>query len=460
MLKFKSVEIKDIPVLNSYLRNSSITCDRTSVNLFCWQHFYRTEWTEYNNWLIIRAFINGERRAAYIPVSKNSTPNYHEIIPILLENASLCNETLTLMGLNKNECDILEKNFKNQFIFDNNRDFADYIYLVEDLKSLKGRKYSQKRNHVNKFKSLYNYRYEPIDKNNIKDCLELEDFWINQHNGDEGAVSENQVIKKAFQNFETLGLLGGALYVDDKLVAFTYGSAINNEMFCTHVEKADINYNGVYQMINHLFAQHIPDNFIYLNREEDMGLKGLRKSKMSYEPYKLNYKTTALFKNQDMNDIINIWKQCFGEDDDYVYPFLSRYYFEHCSFTKRIDGHIIAMLFVIPCETSIGMAAYIYGVATLPEHQYKGYSSEIMQDFISKCKNEKYDFAFLIAEDTNLEKYYEKFGFSKTKTNVIFNSDLNLGTGEPSKDLAMILPMNDNFNVLNYSESIECKPIL
>lgn len=460
MLNFKSVRIQDKKTIDSYLKVGSQTCDRAFANLFCWQHFYKTQWAEYENWLVIRAYINGERRAAYIPVSKNESPHYEQIIPALLEEAKQNKQNLTLMGLDDKEIEILKNCCSNDFIFDKNRDFADYVYKSEDLRTLKGRKYAQKRNHVNKFKLLYDFRYEPISKNNIPDCLKLEENWLQQHRSDNSTYAEYDVIKSAFDNYDELDLTGGALYVGDNLVAFTYGSALNGEMFCTHVEKGDISYEGVYQMINYLFAQHLPDNYVYINREEDMGLKGLRKSKMSYEPERLNYKNTALVVTPDMRDIICVWKKCFGEEDTYIYPFLSRYYFEHCSFVKRINGKIVAMLFMVPCATEIGKAAYVYGVATLPECRNQGFSTELMRQFIEHCRKKRFDFAFLIAENEALTDFYARFGYVKTSMQVNFDSDMNLGTGIAENDTALVLPLQEDFNISELPEQVSCKPLL
>ena len=131
-----------------------MTCDRTFTNLFCWQHYFHTSWTEVNDWLVVRAYINGERRAAYIVFSKSDTPDYSEILPLLEADAAMLGLPLTLMGLAECECEMLRCQYPDAFLFDKNRDFADYVYLAENLRMLKGRKYAQKRNHVNKFKSL------------------------------------------------------------------------------------------------------------------------------------------------------------------------------------------------------------------------------------------------------------------------------------------------------------------
>ena len=459
-LTFKPVEIQHRGIFHPYLTKNSQTCDRTFANTFCWQHLFHTQWAEANGFLIIRAFINGERRAAYILVSQKDIPSYADILPALEADAANLDQPLTLMGLSKDECDTLQSQHPGQFFFDRNRDFADYIYNVEDLKTLKGRKYAPKRNHINKFKSLYDYHYEAITAENIVECRQLEEDWISQHAEDDSAQAEYLTIQNAFQHFEALGLFGGALYVRDKLVAFTYGSAIRNNIFCTHVEKADIHYEGVYQMINYLFAQHLPEQFTFINREEDMGIAGLRKSKTSYHPAMLAYKHTALKLNDDMRDIIHIWEKCFGKEDSSVYTFLSRYYFNHCTLLEKADGHVVSMVFMIPCQTPFGLAAYLYGIATLPEYQQRGISSRLIQQMLEKCHQNGVAFTFLIPADESLKDYYAKFGYMDTQTNAVFESDMDLGTGDTKKDRIMILPFDETFRIENLSETLECRPML
>lgn len=460
ILQFQPVGIQHRDILLPYLRKNSLTCDRTFTNLFCWQNHYRTQWAEVNGWLVVRAHINGERKAAYIAISQNDTPDYSEIIPLLEADAMQNNQPLSLMGLNDDECALLQQQFPNAFVFDRNRDFADYIYRTEDLSTLKGRKYAQKRNHVNKFKSLYSFHYEPITQNNIADCLQLEESWFTQHDHDESARAEYDTIRRAFQHFDELKLIGGNLYIDQHIVAFTYGSAVNDHVFCTHVEKGDIHYNGIYQIINQLFAQHLPKEYIYINREEDLGIPGLRKSKLSYEPEFLAYKTTALKLNDEMQDIIQIWNKCFGETDTSIYTFLSRYYFSHCTMLEKRDGHVVSMVFMIPCQTPLGLAAYFYGIATLPEYQHQGISSKLIYQMLEKCRQNGAVFSFLIPEGEGLKDYYSKFGYLGTQTNAVFESDMDLGTGDTKKDRIMILPFDKSLHIEKLPITLECRPML
>ena len=460
-LNFHPFEIQDRKHLLPYLTKRSLTCDRTFNNQFCWQHHYHTTWAESDGWLVIRAYINGERRAAYIPISQDDTPDYTHIIPQMEDDAAQLGLPLTLMGLTEPECALLRQQCPDTFIFDKNRDFADYIYRAEDLRTLKGRKFAQKRNHVNKFKSLFpQFRYEPITNENIGDCLRLEEEWIAQHPDDESALAERTVIHNALSHFEELELLGGTLYVDDKLIAFSYGSPVNSSMFCTHVEKADIRYEGAYQMINQQFALHIPDNYTLINREEDLGMPGLRKAKMSYEPVEMAYKTTALKLTSEMRDIIHVWGKCFGEDDPSVYQFLSRYHFGPCALTEKADGHIVAMAFMIPCETAFGTGAYLYGVATLPKYRHQGISTRLVHRLLEQCRESGAAFSFLIPGDTEVVRFYERLGYRPTDTRPVFNCDMDLGTGDTKKDRILILPLSETFRMETFPETLECTPML
>ncbi len=167
----------------------------------------------------------------------------------------------------------------------------DYIYNRSDLEFLTGAKYQPKRNHINKFKSLYDYRFEPLDLTRKEQYVELcNKTHQPQTISDKYYISledEISAIWKALDNFEQLRLIGRALYVGDELVAFTCGAKLTDNMIDIIVEKANIEYSGAYSMINNLFVKSLPQEYIYINREEDLGIEGLRKAKLSYHPCKI-----------------------------------------------------------------------------------------------------------------------------------------------------------------------------
>ena len=133
----------------------------------------------------------------------------------------------------------------------------------------------------------------------MPECLEFEAKWYKANRTDddqEELTDERKSMIFALNHFKELNLLGGAIRIDHKLVAFTFGSPINQDTFGVHVEKADTDYEGAYSIINQEFASRIPEQYVYVNREEDLGIPGLRKAKLSYNPTILLPKAAVIKK--------------------------------------------------------------------------------------------------------------------------------------------------------------------
>ncbi len=205
---------------------------------------------------------------------------------------------LTINGMTERQVQQLTAEYPTQFVITESRDNADYVYEVEKLANLKGKKLQNKRNHCNRFeKEHMDWRFEPMERRHFDDCRALLNEWeANHENGDEMQEAERLVIEQSFANFETLGLEGAVLYADGKLVAFTLGEMIGQHGFDTRLEKAEASVNGAYQMINREFARMLMErhpDLKYVNREEDMGHENLRKAKLSYHPDILLMKYSA-----------------------------------------------------------------------------------------------------------------------------------------------------------------------
>ncbi len=187
--------------------------------------------------------------------------------------------------------------FGDAFTYEHSRDSDDYIYSQQDLATLAGRAFHAKRNHVNRFKATYRWSYEPVTRENIPECLEVSHEWC-MRNGvceDHDVQNEKCAVKAYFEGFEQMGGRGGLLRVEGKPVAFTAGAPQyeGSDTFIVHFEKALADYNGVYATINQLFVENTLGDFAFVNREEDMGLEGLRKAKLSYNPVLLLPKYTV-----------------------------------------------------------------------------------------------------------------------------------------------------------------------
>ena len=187
----------------------------------------------------------------------------------------------------------LEAQFPGKYVIEYNRDQADYIYEVEKMISLSGKKLHGKRNHINKFKENNpNWRYEPLSQENVSACVKMAEEWREKNLCDEKGEKHTEfcVTLRALDEYEQLGLKGGVLRIEDRVVAFTLGEELNRETFVVHIEKAMADIQGAYPMINQQFLVHEASQYKYVNREEDMGEEGLRKAKLSYYPVFLQEK--------------------------------------------------------------------------------------------------------------------------------------------------------------------------
>lgn len=208
-----------------------------------------------------------------------------------------------LMGLEKDYAAFLREAGQALAPFEvtDDRDNADYVYLAEKLISLSGRKLHSKKNHLNAFHKLYpQAEYLPITKNLIPACRkELESWYAmrkEELEDDPFIGYERAAIHEVFDNYEDFKLQGGVIRIDGRVVAFTFGEQLNTDTAVIHVEKADPNVRGAYPAINQGFVANAWSQMTYINREEDMGLPGLRKAKESYKPEKMIEKFNAVVK--------------------------------------------------------------------------------------------------------------------------------------------------------------------
>ena len=196
-----------------------------------------------------------------------------------------------ITGMSRENCDTVETLYPGQYRFISERDNFDYLYRIENLAELKGRKYQQKRNHINRFLAACpNWRLEPVTPALLPACGDLAHRWYQQHaqeNPHTNYQLEQRALRRALRHFEELGIEGLLLYHGQLPVAMAMGSSLNETVYDVHFEKAFGEIPGAYAMINRSFARYIREthpSVVYLNREDDLGLPGLRKAKESYYP--------------------------------------------------------------------------------------------------------------------------------------------------------------------------------
>jgi len=176
---------------------------------------------------------------------------------------------------------------KNLATVEEERGHWDYIYAVNDLTELKGNRYHKKKNLLNQFVKKYEYTYVPFTAELIEQAMAMQEDWCTWRDCESSEIlsAENKLISRILKDWEQLGgTLGGAIFVNGTMVAYTVAEGLTNETVVIHFEKGDTQYKGVYQAINQMFLTHSAKHFSFVNREQDLNDEGLRKAKLSYLP--------------------------------------------------------------------------------------------------------------------------------------------------------------------------------
>ena len=194
----------------------------------------------------------------------------------------------------------LEELYPEQFRFHSDEGSFDYVYSIDDLADLEGKKYDGKRNHFRRFKDAYpDYKVLPITESNVSLARQMAKEWYEERisaNPDADFHMEKAALERAFRDFSALGMEGLIIQSGDEVLAFTLASRMSEDTLDVHFEKARAGVQGAYAAINCEFARYIRDkypNIKYLDREEDMGLEGLRRAKESYKPHHMIEKCWA-----------------------------------------------------------------------------------------------------------------------------------------------------------------------
>lgn len=290
---FKNIEIEDKPIFDEYIRKKPHeNSEFNFTNFFIWRYHYKLTFTVYEDHLCLIGQYRNKFPIIFPPLGSQEE-GFDRALMMMVEYFQKNGFPVIIKAITEPIKEIMDKALPGVFRYEDDRDMYDYVYLSEDLINLKGRKYQKKRNHINKFKKRYEWNYETITDDNVEECLIAAMEWAAARPDAPGIMEERVAIVEALRNMETLGIKGGALRIHGKIQAFSLGEELNPDMAVIHIEKANTDYHGSYAMINQQFAEHCWSEYTYINREEDMGLPGLRKAKESYYPHKMIVKYTG-----------------------------------------------------------------------------------------------------------------------------------------------------------------------
>lgn len=247
-----------------------MSCDNTLANLLIWNPNYNISdgqiIVKEKDGNIFRLPIDGELEKGIDHIRE-------------LEN----NQYPIFWSAEGQRLDEFRQKYGDRYTFVEDRNSFDYVYLRENLANLPGRKYHSKRNHISAFSRKYDWHYEALTDENIDKFRECAIRWYQSRDDANNTLEiERKGIELLFDHYKELNIMGGGIVIDNNIVAFSLGSEINPDMFDVCIEKALPEYAEAYAVINREFARNL--DYTYINREDDMGIEGLRKAKLSYHP--------------------------------------------------------------------------------------------------------------------------------------------------------------------------------
>lgn len=296
---FRDIDMESRELLNPYFDLVDYeACEYCFNTLYMWQHLYKTGYYIGDGFAVIVAEYEGNTFSILPLAKKEDMPR---VIKFIIDYFEKEQKKIYFRGITKEVVDYLKENYPDKFDYTEERDLFDYVYDGDSMRELKGRKNVKKRNHINYFLKEYEGRFEYrlLDENDFDACLKLVEEWTSnkEENGqvDEEMEEELIGIKKLFNSFPVIKdkLKIAGIFIDGKLEAFTMGEYLNPNMALIHIEKANPSIRGLYPYINQQFLVNEFSDVEFVNREEDLGIEGLRKAKLSYHPVKFVEKYTV-----------------------------------------------------------------------------------------------------------------------------------------------------------------------
>lgn len=303
MIDFKKLRPEDKAFYQPWLNLTAHRgCAYSFANLYLWG---RQSVAIQDGYMVLFSHFAG--RSIYPFPAGNG--DLRTVLEAMMADAQERGIPFRLYGLSQADMELLEALYPGRFRFHCARGGFDYVYDIQDLAELKGRKYQQKRNHIHRFTDACpDWRVEPLDESNLDQVWDFCQAWYVQRQQEDphgDLKMEHSALRRAFRHWHELGMEGLVLYAGGQIVAMTMASFLSQDTLDVHFEKALPQLQGAYAMINREFARYIREKYPqirFLNREEDTGSEGLRKAKLSYHPHHLVEKCWALLTTEDYDE--------------------------------------------------------------------------------------------------------------------------------------------------------------
>nr|WP_302578990.1 phosphatidylglycerol lysyltransferase domain-containing protein [Methanobrevibacter arboriphilus] len=278
-IEFKPISLSDKPIFDDYFNKTNFNnAEKNFSNLFMWRKTYEYEYAIINDCLCIKGKLRDSKKPfCHFPYGGCDIKDSLSLIKEVFKKEG---NTLIIKPLLPEMKKCLEKTLED-FTLIEDRDSFDYIYKSNKLITLSGSKLRNKRRWLKKFRENYAYTYEEINSNNL---IEAKEFTINTIKNSNNDTDEIIAMEEMFDNLFELGIKGCIIRIDGKIVGVSTGEELTKDTVVIHCERADTNFEGIYNCINQEFCEKQWSNYEFINREEDLGIEGLRQAKLTYRP--------------------------------------------------------------------------------------------------------------------------------------------------------------------------------
>ena len=284
MLDFKAIKIEDKNIFDKYLMPYTFkTCEYSFANLIMWKNACDIQFAIFKDSLIIKKMDFDGTRHFMQPLGYKQE-DLKEILEVLENYKTENGFDFLFKDAEENFITELKEVFGDKYSIEEDRDNFDYIYESKKLINLSGKVLHKKKNHLNFFIKNYKYQDVKITDELIKPIMRAAREWCCKNSCRGYLIYELRAIEELLINKDKLNIIGMVVFVDDKISAFTLGEIVSEDMAIIHVEKADSDIRGLYNYINRTFVEKYLKDIPYINREQDLGMEGLRKAKLSYAP--------------------------------------------------------------------------------------------------------------------------------------------------------------------------------
>ena len=460
-MNFRKIMPEDQSILNEYIKDiNNFQTDFSIVTILLFKEFQNPEISIQEKCILIKGYMAGEE-VFFAPLCK--LENINESLELIISYFKRKDKPYRIVYIQK---EYIKEFFKhknispnddfyqkygyikqNDYIVFNDRNDAEYIYIPKHLIDLEGNKYKKIREKIRSFNKEYkNYEFIEFNHNYFENIISLINTWNNEKCYD--SLYETTMLKYVIDNKEKLNIIIYLLKINNIIAGMTIMQILPNNIGVIIFEKSLSEYKNANCILN-IFEVNILKNCRAISRQEDMGIEGLRQSKLSYKPFYLEDKFNLYQYNE--NEYFLLYKSIFGDSDKLIELIKQseNYNIKHTSFILK-KQEIISIGSTrekrLRIFNKIEEIPFIFGVATKVEERKKGYAGEILKKLFNKINFDKYNFVMIAPEEEYLIKYYEKFGFvkfnyvKKISIENLFkkNFDIKIGNINDSKEMLQL----------------------